>query len=107
MLYSCFASEAGFGILQTGWGSETLRFFFLLEIVLTAIGIFAGMAKLPHKPFMTAVVCLGVLGCLMLCKTILFGLRSDAWIFLPFVGEALFVSAAAAVLVHYAKRRDA
>lgn len=105
MIHAIFYS--GLGILLTGWESPALRIIFMVEIITSVIGILFGLLSAPKQiPKIILAIIFGI-GLLLILKNVFFGLESDAFILIPFIGEILSVSSGIALLILLLKRTHA
>ncbi len=91
-------------ILLTGWNSPTLRIIFLIEIIFLALGILLGTISTQKRSITLALVSVCIVGLLFILKNLLWGVSSDAFILIPFIGEILFVSSGIALLIIFLKK---
>lgn len=89
----------GIDVLFYGWQVSTLRIIFIAEIIIAVIGVLVGIVA-PKKRMTTILLAiLDGVGLILVLKNQLFGLSSDAYILVPFVGEMLIVGTSIALLI--------
>lgn len=98
------AIQNGLSVLLEGWSNSNLRTFFLLEIIAISLFCVSGFL-LPKRRLTVAIqLVLAILGLIIFVKTSVWGVSSDAYILLPFIGESCLVGALLALLVICSKR---
>lgn len=95
---------SGIGALLSWTDSPTLRFIVIMEVILLVLGVLLGLFVKPKRWLTITLASLAVLGLLVVLKSCIFGLSSDAYIAYPFIGEAVCVGAVVALIVFSIKR---
>lgn len=100
MIYAICCS--GIGVLLSGWSEPTLRPIFKTALVL--LGILFGFFTAPKRSIVAILGSVAGAGLLLILKNLMFGISSDAFILILFLGEILFVSAGAALLTVFLRK---
>ncbi len=98
---------SGIDALLSWADSPTLRFIVIMEVTLMMLGVLLGLLAKPKRWLTIALASLAGLGLLVVLKSCIIGLSSDAYIAFPFMGEAVSVGAALALIVFAIKRTRA
>ncbi len=98
---------SGIGALLSWTDSPALQFIVIMEVALMVLGVLLGLFARPKRWLTIALVSLAVLGLLVVLKSAIFGLSSDAYVAFPFIGEAVCVGAVVALIVFAIKRTRA
>lgn len=97
----------GIGALLSWNYSSTVQFGVIADVILLVLGVLLGLFARPKRWLTIALVSLAVLGLLVVLKSAIFGLSSDAYVAFPFIGEAVCVGAVVALIVFAIKRTRA
>lgn len=104
MLVSAFYN-GGLSALVSGWSSPTIRTIYILEIAMCIVSIAVGLF-VPYRRLKNIIISgVGIVGLMLILYTICIGLRSDAEILIPFIGEILLLSAVVALVISLLKRK--
>jgi hypothetical protein len=95
---------SGAEILLTGWNSPTLRIIFLAEIIFLVLGILFGVISTPKRTTISVLISVCIIGLLFILKNLLWGVSSDTFILIPFIGEILFISSGISLLIIFLKK---
>lgn len=101
MLHAIFYN--GVSVLRFGWSNPVLRIVFCAELTMIAVGVIIGWC-LDGRITRVLLILLNVVGLLIIMKNAIWGMSSDAYILLPFVGEILVVGTAVTALTIYIKK---
>ena len=93
-------------VLIYGWNTPTLQIIFVSEIVAVFLCTLVGLFVPPNKIYVLALLALDSVGVLIVLHNLLFGMSSDAYILLPFIGEILCVGTSTALLIKYVKKHN-
>ncbi len=102
MIYAICCS--GIGVLLSGWSEPALRPIFITETALVLLGILFGLLTAPKRSIVIILGSVAGAGLLLILKNLMFGISSDAFILIPFLGEILFFSAGAALLTAFLRK---
>lgn len=97
MIHAVFYN--GIDVLFYGWSSPTLRIIFIAEIVAAIIGMLVGIVFPLKRMTIILISIFDGVGLLLVLKNLLFGMSSDAYILVPFIGEVLVVGTSIALLI--------